>query len=57
MLGAPVCLALLRFADWQRDRERECPASAFDAHRFEADLQLLLDGVEAFLGAALGQRP
>ena len=57
MLGAPVCLALLRFADWQRDRERECPASAFDARRFEADLQLLLDGVEAFLGAALGQRP
>ena len=36
-----MCLALLRFADWQRDRERECPATAFDARRFEADQQQL----------------
>ena len=51
-----MCLALLRFGDWQRDRERECSASGFDACRFEADLQLLCDGIDAFLGAATGQR-
>ena len=38
-----MCLALLRFADWQR----ESPSSAFDAPRFESDLQLLCDGVDA----------
>ena len=38
-----MCLALLRFADWQR----ESPSSAFDAPRFESDLQLLCDGVGA----------
>ena len=47
LLGAPVCLALLRFADWQRDRERGSPSSAFDARRFQTDLQLLCDGVGA----------
>ena len=53
--AAPVCLALIRFADWQRDRDWASGLS-FDAARFEADLQLLCDGIEAFLGAQTGQR-
>lgn len=53
--AAPVCLALIRFADWQRDRDCAYGLS-FDAVRFEADLQLLCDGIEAFLGAQTGQR-
>ena len=46
--GAAACAALLNLADWQRGQ-------AFDASRFDADLQLLCDGLEAALPQLSGR--
>ena len=46
--GAHACLALLSFADWHR-------GAPFDVGRFEESLQLLCDGLEAFLACQAGR--
>ena len=43
--GASACAGLINFADWQRALE----GAPFDPQRFEADLQLLVDGIESAL--------